>query len=583
MSSLSLIDRAFADAWTPPDPQPVSQWCAENVWLDRMSQSGGRWNPDYAPWVLASLQAIADPSIRTIAFSGPAQGAAKSQTFLAGLAWLLAHQPAPTIWVGATDSSVAKFSKDRLLETLRNCTGLRDKWTENRFDKAIYEIRLTSCTLYIGSSNASADLHSTPAAYIFADEVGSDEFSPSALPKLAKRIRTFSRMSKFCLFSSPGNAGDYFDQILSAGSKCVWVVPCQQCGFNQTLVWKQLKYSEKPIRYECEKCGHGHFDVPEVRRHFAVNGRWQSTNPDANPEVVSFSMNAILPPWIPWSDLRDEWKRANELYKQLGNVDALQTFVRESLGEPWIEGQQIEKPDFTTGNYSAASVEGQGDFRGMAVDYQGLSPNFWIAIRDFWKGGRSRLVFEGSAATWGEVWEISQRYKIPNPAWVFVDSGFDASTVYAKCVEFGFTAVKGEDKKYFVHKVNGQAVRRLYGEVQRGDPSLGKAGQGQKFAPLILFSTDRIKDILDWLRRGDGPPWEIPADVSEDYRKHMTCEGRVAVRNKDTGNPEYKWKPIHGRENHLWDCEVILTLFAVLVEVLYETAALENQPVESAA
>ena len=67
---------------------------------------------------------------------------------------------------------------------------------------------------------------------------------------------------------------------------------------------------------------------------------------------------------------------------------------------------------------------------------------------------------------------------------------------------------------------------------------------------------------------GAAPKWEVPRDVSDDYRKHMLSEMKKDIVNSKTKQVEQRWVKIGGRPNHLWDCECIALASAMLAGVM---------------
>ena len=70
---------------------------------------------------------------------------------------------------------------------------------------------------------------------------------------------------------------------------------------------------------------------------------------------------------------------------------------------------------------------------------------------------------------------------------------------------------------------------------------------------MFYWSNLNIKDTLARLRRNqnpdNGPVWEVPDDIDDDYLAQMESEQRI----KEKG--QWMWKQIGSRPNHYFDCE----------------------------
>ena len=207
------------------------------------------------------------------------------------------------------------------------------------------------------------------------------------------------------------------------------------------------------------------------------------------------------------------------------------------------------------------------DFRFLTVDVQARS--FWAVARDWFKDSSSRLVWEGELLTWGDVLEVQQRLGIKNPRWVFLDGRYDTQNVYTHATQFSWTVLMGEDRPSFGHQIKGgKRVQRLYSEPFQGDPGIGTSKAQRKFAVVFRFASSTAKDILARLRSGRGPKWELPANLSDTYRRQINAEAKMERRNKQTGQIKWEWVRLY-RQNHLWDCETMQVVAAAMAGLVW--------------
>jgi phage terminase large subunit GpA-like protein len=76
--------------------------------------------------------------------------------------------------------------------------------------------------------------------------------------------------------------------------------------------------------------------------------------------------------------------------------------------------------------------------------------------------------------------------------------------------------------------------------------SFGKKGY------YVMVSSKVFKDMLQDLR--SAKRIILPRDISEEYKRHIECEQKRTVINKETGAEEMMWVPQKKDDNHLFDC-----------------------------
>jgi hypothetical protein len=173
------------------------------------------------------------------------------------------------------------------------------------------------------------------------------------------------------------------------------------------------------------------------------------------------------------------------------------------------------------------------------------------------------LLYEGRVLTWENLDQISTQYAVP-PRCNVVDAGYDTPLVYESCARRGWTASHGSGQDGFWHQQQEKRVRRFVSRIEAA-----QAGSHGLKAAYFFFSNEGVKDKLAAMRQPEHPiAWEVPRDVSDDYRKHMLAEIKKDVINAKTKQIEQRWVRISGKANHLWDCECIALAAAMLAGVL---------------
>lgn len=574
--------RECRESWALPSNETIIEWAEKYVPLDRTAAIQGLWRSEFTPWVRDQLFSFQDPSVRIISTRGPSQGA-KTAPALVGMFWAMRNAPGPMAYINATDDKSKEVSQERIGDVIEKCGPLKELFTDNRHDKTTWTIRLKTCTAEIFGSKGEANLESSPYRYVFSDEVR--KWVPGRFQKVEKRTRTYPNHKRWD-FTTPNDKGDEADAQYQSSSQEEWHVTCLGCGeefnlsppgaFETLMKWDTNettrpggKWNEdevaKTLRIECPKCHHHHYDWPEVRQHF-YRGRYVSLNPNAPKHHRGFRYNAFLPNWIRWRDLWKEFQQAIEFMK-LGNLEPLKIFVTESMAESWDPEKHMVRQFVAVPKASyvfAEAVDKWGDFRFLAIDVQAKS--LWALIRDWTMDGASRLVWAGELLTWGEVVQLQQTYKV-EPHDVFVDSGDDARTVYTKCLEFGWVALKSwqaPGKEWFYHatKPGKKPEAKIFSERVLINTGIGVNEKNPRgIVALYHWSISSTYDILDRLKNGMGAPWEVSSEVPSFYDRHMSSWKKKETKDKRTGLSKWLWVQVH-KDDHIYSLEGIQVVAA---------------------
>lgn len=530
------------------------------------------------------MEVFADNRVSDIAVQCSAQSS-KTQTVLNLACWAISEDPGPAMWVMAAKDDVRDFVRDRFSPTVNACKPVAAQIiAEERL-----EFVFASMPLYFVGAGSPSKLQSKPIRWLFMDEVRN--YPPGALETVMKRTRAFWN-SRRLIISTPDSENDAVDRAFKSGDQRVFHFPCPTCSQLQPLKLEQLKWETseqtKPngawdfdrlapsIRYVCIACGHAIRDVPSERKSIARNGRFVRLNPSAPRHRVSFHWNALLPPWVAWRSIVEEFLAARGAARN-GDIQPMKTFVNETLGEPWKDQLgEIEDFDFLLarrGDYDFGDAWPEERVRFMAADRQASGgEHYWYVIRAFGPFGYSRLVSYGRCNSTLELEELRREHHVSSQNAV-IDSGFKASEVYRFCQATGWKPFKGDDAEFFTGKdsTSGKVLRRLW-QKTRVDPAYGTRLQG-KVRPLPLFrwSNPGMKDLLFEHLTGLVGQWSLPSGVGRDYLKQLTAEHRVEERDA-RGRIHYRWHQKH-RDNHLLDCELMLMTVALIAGLVTRPAS----------
>ena len=116
-------------------------------------------------------------------------------------------------------------------------------------------------------------------------------------------------------------------------------------------------------------------------------------NPLASSKSRAWAVSGVAV--YPWAALVKQFINASQQL-DLGDSAAMQEFILKGLNEPWSEDVIFDQVTNPTGDYKmTGEAWSESDFAAMTIDVQELAPYFWFVIRDWTKGGKSRLRLAG--------------------------------------------------------------------------------------------------------------------------------------------------------------------------------------------
>jgi phage terminase large subunit GpA-like protein len=586
---LSPVERAARATWKAPDIRLPWEWCETHVEVDKTSPMPGPWRVNNSPWVRELMEVDADKSITFIAVKCSAQSS-KTQTILNLLCHDIAENPGPEMYVLANKEDCEDFVRDRFSPTVQNCTPVKDLLL--RETKLNFTFR--TMPLYFVGAGSMAKLQGKPIKKLKLDEVRN--YPPGALETVLKRVRAFGELAQVMMISTPDKVGDAVDREFKRGDQRTFHFPCPCCGHLQQLRFTQIKWDTnettkpggkwnfderaKTIRYECENasCKHPIVDTPTSRKMICRAGRFIRMNPNAPKHHVSFTWNALLPWWVSWRSIADEYTAARVAIRA-GDTNPMKTFYNETLGESWEDQLGIIE-DFgfleaRKGEYEIGDTWGEEVVRFMAVDKQEAGgEHYWWVIRAFGLNGKSRLIAYGKALSKQELIETAAHHKV-NPRNCMMDSGYMAQEVYRFCLANGWKAFKGDSVDcYHVPVIGKNGVRKTVRRFWRKTyAAVYNAQTRMKVAriPLYLFCNDPAKDFLADYTTGNVGDWTIANKVGKEYLQQVTAERRES-KEDGKGHTVYFWKQVR-RDNHLGDCEIMLKVAAAITKTIARKTA----------
>lgn len=549
------------------------------------------------------MEAFADEGINEISAMCSAQSA-KTLTILCLLAWAIAEDPGPILWVTSSIREARKLARTRLLPLLERCGPVAAKFPRNRHDRNTLEIFFPGAPLVITGAESTSSLQSTPFRYIFLDEVRN--WPPGALEMVEKRTRSYKYNYKKVIISTPDEEQDAVHRAFLKGDQRHFFIYCpnESCKHPQELLWKDkddkggVKWDTneqtKPegsynfdalaqtIRYECEECGHGIKDTPHERKQLSSSGLWKRFNTLAPMNSASFHWNALLPWWTSWKDQVIEFLNAKKALAW-NDPEPLKSFVTETQGNPWSDFYRYQSDKKVLarrmGDYNPADFKpAQGVIlenwrspwepekrRFMTIDVQGKGGrHYWVLIRAWGLGGVSRLLYYDKIWNMEEVKQLANEWMV-SPDNMIIDCANWTSEVFQHVIDSGYRwkPFRGDKKTHYrVHD------RNFLHTVTDHDPALGTALQG-RVRPIkqYLWAKYGALDRLHLFMNGLSGDWQIFKGASEEYQQQVTAWER-RERAAPNGLTRQEWHCIREGNEHASACEEMQIIAASITEIL---------------
>ena len=240
--------------------------------------------------------------------------------------------------------------------------------------------------------------------------------------------------------------------------------------------------------------------------------------------------------YIPWIDLIRQ-KHLALRSRKLGDPMPWLNYLRER--ECQFIGTDDRIPESVPIILSGRKKDREGlpnrKWRLAVLDYQTgkkelhETPHFWGVIQDFDEVGNALIVFDGKLESEGEVLDALRRHDV-RPICTAVDASWlgEDRYVYFFCLKHGFNCfkvhgIKGGGERLFTHE---DGVRRAWSEPEPLWPKIaGQQGPSKNDSDsepeFWNISQSGALDSLAHRRARKDIQYEIPADVSEDFKAHF--------------------------------------------------------------
>jgi hypothetical protein len=598
---MNPIQQMIVAAIPPDRVVDVVGWAEGNVRLPGSARSES-FDASITPWTREPIHRIDDGKTRRVTFVKPIQ-AGGSVVGEVALCYWAAVKSSGDIQYNWQNDEQAEARWDRRIERiLKACPAVQRRWPQERHRATRGQILFPHANLWCQGVLTARRVASDTVTYQINEEVHDEEgWLPGRLDQAFGRT-TAVAFPVVLIISNAGRKNSELHTAFLSGTMQRWEVRCPGCGEFHAMRtrWEEKKPELGGLRYDSDGCRleNGEVDynalaatiryqfpcgyqVPDdvvIRRQLSLSGRYgEPENKGAPPENRSYTLEAVAVDYIRWVDLIQQKHKALRAMK-FGDPEPWAKYLRE---RECIFADDTERP--LVGKIVTSSVKKSRDglidklTRFACIDRQrgeitrGEFPHWWLLIRDFKANGDSLLVYEGKVTDDSELVATVKDHAVA-PQCVVVDAGYDQTFVLKFCLQHGFNAIKG-DKVAMYRREDG--AKRITSEA-KPIHTLVNAGpcheyvydmHRKEYVPHPLeplwwqYSKAGIRDRLHYLRASGFVKWEVPEDVSDDYRAHMESESFERRRNARDGSWEGVWVQ-HTDRNDLFVCECYAAMLA---------------------
>ena len=565
-----------------PDPNlTVSEWADRHRWLSsRASAEPGRYRTARTPYMREIMDALSpgSPHQRVVFMKAAQVGATEAGNCFIG--FVMHHAPGPMLAVQPTVELAKRNSRQRIDPLIEESPELRERIKPARSRDAgntMLSKEFAGGILIMTGANSAVGLRSTPARYIFLDEVDAypasadEEGDPVSLAEA--RSLTFAHRRKVFLVSTPTIRGlSRIEREFEASDQRRYHVPCPHCDHVQWLKFEKLRWDKgqpENAEYHCEGC-----DTPIAEHHKTAMleaGEWRATAEPEDPGTVGYHLSALYSPvgWLGWARIA----RAHEAAR--GSDEAMRAFRNTVLGETWMETG--EAPDWQRlaerrEAWASGTVPAGGLFLTAGADVQKdrIEVDVWAWGRGLESWLVDHIIIEGGPGDpdcWqtltdllGRTWAHASGQHLTIARFA-IDSGFETSAVYGWARQVGFAQVapvKGLEGFNRASPVTGPTYvdATVGGKRLRRGARLWSVATSTFKAETYRFLRQERPTVEDIEAGASFPAGTVhlPSWADAEWLKQLTAEQLVTVKSR-RGFTKLEWQKLRER-NEALDCRV---------------------------
>lgn len=544
----------------PAEPMTVSQWADRHRILPNDAAEPGRWRTARTPYLREIMDALSeDCPIETVVIMAGSQ-VGKTEAGLNWLGYLIDHAPGLALLVMPSLDMTRRNVRTRIDPMIESTPRLAKLIGPARSKDGSNSASLKEFPgghLVLTGANSGASLRSTPARYLFLDEV--DAFPANVdregdpVDLAIRRTTTFRSRRKILMVSTPSVRGySRIETAYLASDQRKLFVQCPECGDWAPITWQRIRWPEgrrKDAYLTCDECGgiveeHG-------RAALLAGAEWRATA-ESDGRTAGFHLNALYSAFESWANIAEKQAAAK------GDPAQLQVWVNTCLAETWedVVGDSLDakkladrRPTITEkvpagGLVLTAGIDTQDNRLEAQVVAWGLGEEAWIIAHEIFWGDPSGPDVWGRLDEWlGDTWacEAGPRIEVRAAA---VDTGGHYTTA-----AYDFASARHHRRVWAIKGSNQPAA-----PAWPRRPSTNNARK----VPLYMVGTNAIKDVLA-ARLGKTEPGpgsiHVTGPVPEAFFEQLTSERRIT--KMIGGRPVRVWDKKPGvTRNEAWDCLV---------------------------
>lgn len=546
------------------------------------------------PYLREPLDSLADLTVTDEVFVGPTR---IGKTFITrmGLAYTIAGDPAPSLWVDSTIDKAKDISRKEIQPLIEANLVLRSRKPRNRFNYTDTRMLFPAASFTMVGGNSDAGVAGDTVKRVFGNELdkwrGSTEKEAAIAELVRHRTESFEDERKHLWSCTPTLEEMTTWRYYLRGDQRLWQCYCPDCWRThepQPLIWTEstvvwdpaaqiterkwdLRQVKATARYKCARCGSLWTDPMRLLAIRHPSAHYLATA-IGEPGWRSHHINGLYGPLK--SNNVGELAVDFLTSRTTGFHADRQDFWNSRMGMPWRDNVA----DLSAARFAALECDylrgeaGPAGFRpdlfvlGFDVQSNRLP---WVVRAFNWKG-ESYLVDHGDAATWTDLDEIQSIYakKFTCTSYVIGDINYEdrraetLEAIYARR-DRGWLGAEGVEKTTELVKLEKANVF-LGGRLERAGHYIEK----------LVISTYDFKVELEKRVSGEIRNmfyYRLPLVATEkdleEQRQYYTQ--RLDERRRPRKHP-VPTKPAlefysRNKNNHYNDCEVyILALFRTL-------------------
>jgi phage terminase large subunit GpA-like protein len=564
--------RLVGSIWQDRPTQKPSEYAEKRRLLPIGTPFPGPWRNTRTPYLVEPMDNMSplSPIQHTVVMKGGQIGftaAAENVT-----AFWIDVFPAQILFISATEALLKKWAIKRLDPLIDGC-GFRDKIFSQSTNKmsrrtgdTIFTKEFAGGGLDMASAQAAASMRADTVRVLIRDEI-------DGAPRMLKtgegnwlqvsivRTNAWGDRRKVLDFSTPGT----YDESniwpsYQAGDQRKFFVPCPFCGKYQILEFGTdksqhgLKWDTEggyivDAHYICEFC---HEAISNDHKGGMLEqGRWEPMSRSYSPFVRSYQLSTLYSPigMTTWREIAVKYLEAQE------EPDGMRWFKNLFLGEPYRETgttpKVAELVSELRGVYKPRQVPDGVLFitcgiRTWSLDYK-VFPG---AVDD--ENGGAWLALTDYARDKGFLFYRDDGFEFDTKL-VFIDSGWNTSTVYSFCLGWGstfpskgFSFLQKQRNEKGDERIPNQFFKR-YRHKNLGGGNVLYEISTNYYKTHLYYNLQKKRAEGDW---SDQPAGfcEFPIDYPESYFRGLVAE--EMRRDKS-------FHLVKGRRNEPQDCRVM--------------------------